>query len=122
MYQATITYKTWNIARILGFPIAVLPLKYLGAPLFDSAIKHASWRTLLDNLEIRLSSWTYRLLNIASRLILIKSVLQAMHLYLFSILASPKWLLKKNRNLQRNFLWGSSGLNRKWALVKWTEV
>lgn len=111
-----------NIARILGSPIAVLPSKYLGAPPFDSAIKHASWRSLLDNLETRLSSWTYHSLNIASRLILIKSVLQAMALYLFSILATPKRVLKKLRNLQRNFLWGFSGLNRKWALVKWTEV
>eukprot|EP00253_Pinus_taeda_P023835 PITA_23835 len=98
-----------NIARILGFPMAALASKYLGAPLFDSAIKHASWRSLLDNLESRLSSWTYRSLIIASRLsswtyrsliiasrlILIKSVLQAMPLYLFSILAAPKWVLKK---------------------------
>lgn len=45
-----------NVARILGFSIAKLPSKYLVAPLFDSAIKHASWRTLLENLETRLSS------------------------------------------------------------------
>eukprot|EP00253_Pinus_taeda_P025961 PITA_25961 len=87
-----------------------------------SALKHASWRTLLDKLEAKLSSWTYRSLNIASRLIMIKSVLQAMPLDLFSILATPKWVLKAIRNLQRNFLWGSTGLNRKWALVKWSEV
>eukprot|EP00253_Pinus_taeda_P017014 PITA_17014 len=111
-----------NIARILGFSIAVLPSKYLGAPLMASALKHASWRTLLDKLEAQLSSWTYRSLNIASRLTLIKSVLQAMPLYLFCILAAPKWVLKAIRNLQRGFLWGSNGLNRKWALVKWTEV
>ena len=102
--------------------IDVLPSKYLGAPLVDSAIKHASWRALLDNMEALLSSWTYRSLNLASRAILIKSILQAMPLYLFSIMAAPKWVLKQIRNLQRNFLWGSSGLNRKWALVKWTEV
>ena len=111
-----------NITRILGFSRAVLPLKYLGAPLLDSAIKHASWRTLLDKLDSRLSSWTYRSLNIADRLTLIKYVLQAMPLYLFSFLAVPKWVLKAIRNLQRNFLWGSSGLNRKWALVNWKEV
>lgn len=45
-----------NIARILGFSTAVLPSKYLGAPLLDSAIKHGSWRTLLDKLESRLLS------------------------------------------------------------------
>lgn len=55
----------------------------------------------------------------ASRLILNKSILQCMPLYLFSILAVPKWVLKKIENLQRNILWGLAGHNRKWALVKW---
>eukprot|EP00253_Pinus_taeda_P006105 PITA_06105 len=110
-----------TIARILGFTISHLPSKYLGAPLSDSAIKQESWRTLLDKLDSKLSSWTFRALNLAGRLVLIKSVLQAMPLYLFSILAAPKGVLKAIRNLQRNFLWGSTSQNRKWALVKWTE-
>jgi len=108
------------VAHILGFSIASLPSKYLGTPLIDSAIKHASWRKLLEKLETRLSLWTYRALNMASRLTLIKAVLQAMPLYLFSILAAPKWVLKRIRDLQRNFLWGTNGTNRKWALVKWS--
>jgi len=45
-----------NVARILGFTIAALPSKYLGAPLMVSSLKHVSWRTLLDKLEARLSS------------------------------------------------------------------
>jgi len=111
-----------NIVIILGYSIATLPSKYFGAPLLDLAIKHASWKTLIDKLESRLSSWIFRSLNMASRHILIKSVLQAMPLYVFSILAAPKWVLKSTCNLQRNFLWGSFGLNRKWALVNWNEV
>ena len=58
----------------------------------------------------------------ASRVVLIKAVLQAMPLYLFSILAAPKWVLKRIRDLQRGFLWGKSATNHKWALVKWTTV
>eukprot|EP00253_Pinus_taeda_P003415 PITA_03415 len=110
------------IARILGFSIASLPSKYLGAPLLDLAQKHSSWTSLLERLEERLSLWTHRSLNMASRLVLIKAVLQSMPLYLFSILAAPKWVLKAIKNLQRNFLWGSTGLNRKWALVKWEKA
>lgn len=45
-----------------------------------------------------------------------------MRLYLFSLLATPKWMLKKIKDLQRNFLWGSSRHNHKWALVKWATV
>eukprot|EP00253_Pinus_taeda_P031538 PITA_31538 len=110
------------IGRILGFTIASLPSKYLGAPLMASALKHSSWKHLLEKLETRLSLWTYRALNMASRLVLIKAVLHSMPLYLVSILAAPKWVLKEIKNLQCNFLWGSSGHNRKWALVKWDKV
>eukprot|EP00253_Pinus_taeda_P002817 PITA_02817 len=97
---------------------AKLPSSYLGAPLIASILKHSSWRSLLDKLEARLSSWTHRSLNMASRLVLIKVVLQDMPLYLFSILAAPKWVLKELKAIQRAFLSGNSGLHRKWALVK----
>eukprot|EP00253_Pinus_taeda_P001854 PITA_01854 len=106
------------IARTLGFSIAVLPSKYLGAPLTVSALKHSSWNILLEKLEAHLSSWTHRALNMASCLVLIKVVPHSMSLYLFSILVAPKWVLKEIKNLQRSFFWGSTGHNRKWALVK----
>lgn len=63
------------IALILGFSIASLPSKYLGSPLTESEIKHASWHMLLEKLESRLTLWTHRTLNIASKLVLIKAVL-----------------------------------------------
>jgi len=110
------------VIHILGFPSASLPSKYLGSPLTASALKHSSWRTLIEKIESRLNLWTHRSLNLASRVVLIKSVLQAMPLYLFSILAAPKWVLKRIRQLQRSFLWGGSATNRKWALVKWPTV
>jgi len=110
------------ITRILGFQAASLPSTYLGAPLTASAIKQPAWRVLLEKLDSKLNLWTHRSLNLASRVVLIKSILQAMPLYLFSILAAPKWVLKKLRNIQRDFLWGSSATNRKWALVKWETV
>lgn len=97
-----------SIARILGFSIASLPSKYLGAPMTDSTMKHSSWRMLLEKLEARLSSWTHRPLNMARHLVLIKAVMQSMPLYLFSILVAPKWVLKEIKCLQRSFLWGNS--------------
>lgn len=58
----------------------------------------------------------------ANKIVLIKVVLHSMPFYLLSILAAPKWVLKEIKNLQCNFLWVSSGPNRKWALVKWDNV
>eukprot|EP00253_Pinus_taeda_P014942 PITA_14942 len=111
-----------SIARILCFTIAFLPSKYLGAPLTPSALKHSSWKILLEKLEAHLFLWTHKTLNMASRVVLIKVVLHSMPLYLFSILAAPKWVLKEIKKLQHSFLWGSSGPTRKWDLVKWDKV
>eukprot|EP00253_Pinus_taeda_P009939 PITA_09939 len=55
------------IARILGFTIASLPSKYLGAPLFALALKHSSWSCLLEKLQAKLFLWTHRTLNMSSR-------------------------------------------------------
>eukprot|EP00253_Pinus_taeda_P016498 PITA_16498 len=118
----TLPIVKYAVARILGFPIATLPSKYLGAPLIASAIEHSSWNILIEKLESHLNLWMHRTLNMASRVVLIKAILQAMPLYLFLILAVPKWVLKRIWDPQRGFLWGSSATNRKWALVKWTIV
>eukprot|EP00253_Pinus_taeda_P010526 PITA_10526 len=111
-----------STASILGFAIASLPSKYLGAPMTDSTLKHSSSQVLLEKIEACLSSWTFRALNMASHLVLVKFVLQSMPLYLFFVLATPKWVLKRIKNLRWNLLWGSTRKNRKWALVKWTTV
>ena len=76
------------ITQIMGFSIDSLPSKYLGAPLIDLGLKHTSWRLFLEKLEHCLNLWTHKSLNIASRLVLIKAMLQAMSLYLFSIHAA----------------------------------
>jgi hypothetical protein len=82
-----------NIARTLGFASSSLPSKYLGAPLITSTIKHSTWKELIDKLTQNISSWTFRTLNLAGFLVLIKSILQTMSLYLFFVLAAPKWVL-----------------------------
>ena len=111
-----------NILRILEFQEGILPSKYLGAPMVESTINQVSWKELLDKINKNLSLWTFRTLNFPSRLTLVKSVLQAMPMYLFSVLASPKSILKQIRNLQRQFLWGGTKDIRKWPLVEWQTI
>lgn len=55
-------------------------------------------------------------------MVLVKWVLQAIPLYLFSVLAALKHILKKIRNIQRNFLWGGSNTHHKSALVDWKTI
>jgi len=111
-----------NILRILGYHEGSLPTKYLGAPLSDTTLKKVSWQDLLDKINQRLASWTFRSLNFASRLVLVKAVLQSMPTYLFSVLGAPKGVIKEIRALQRNFLWGKNQDRPKWALVSWEKL
>ena len=84
-----------NILRILEFTEGHLPSKYLGAPLVESSTCQISWKDLLNKIKCNLDQWTFKALNFPSHLILVKSVLQAMPLYLLSIMAAPKSVLKQ---------------------------
>ena len=88
-----------NILRILGFSKGAFPSKYLGIPLGLGRMQKESWQELLDRMKQKISSWVLRPLNLPSRLILVKSIMQAMPTYLFSILAAPKSILKEIQRL-----------------------
>jgi hypothetical protein len=111
-----------HISKLLGIPKSSLPSNYLGIPLTGAPAKSISWDNLLLSISNRLNNWTFRTLNIAARLVLLKSVLQTLPTYLFTALAAPKQIIKAVRNLQRNFLWQGLQPNKKWALVGWDKV
>ena len=83
-----------SIIRMLGFVEGHLPSKFLGAPLVKGKPNSRQWKELLDKMESKLRNWTYQALNFSAHLTLVKSVLQAMPTYLFSILSAPKSILK----------------------------
>ena len=83
-----------NLSRILQIQKTSLPTKYLGIPISEYAYKYANWEALLNKMKARLSNWTYRALNMARRLILVKTVLQTMPAYMFLALATPKAVYK----------------------------
>ena len=77
---------------------------------------------MLDKIKEKLNLWTFRALNFLSRLILVRSVLKAMPLFLFSVLAASKSVIKQIKNIQKNFLWRGSKGHRKWPLVDWKTI
>jgi hypothetical protein len=111
-----------HISRLLGIPKSSLPSTYLGIPLMGEPTHSISWDNLLLSISHRLSNWTFRPLNIAARLVLLKSVLQALPTYLFIALVAPISVIRAIRGLQRNFLWHGHQANKKWALVGWDKL
>ncbi len=50
--------------------------------------------TLVDKVADNLPGWEASLMNIASRLIMVKVVLTAVHIYLMMVMDLPKWVIK----------------------------
>eukprot|EP00253_Pinus_taeda_P035962 PITA_35962 len=77
---------------------------------------------ILDKLTNRMANWTFRTLNIAGRIVLVKSVLQAIPIYPLLIMAVPQGVCVKIREVLRKFIWGGSSNQKKWALVSWKHL
>ena len=85
------------------FPFAENPLdeglKYLGFHLKPNSYTKSDWNWLLEKLEKKLKSWSFRWLSSIGKLILVKFVLEAIPIYWFSMAWIPKGTPNKIRNL-----------------------
>eukprot|EP00253_Pinus_taeda_P021647 PITA_21647 len=70
-----------HLIRLLGFRRGVLPTKYLGNILDFTSKKMKNWQGVIDKLSNKVANWAFRTLNIAGRIVLAKSVLQAIPVY-----------------------------------------
>jgi len=111
-----------HISQLLPISVCTLPTRYLGLPLLDSTTQDLSWDSLILYISNCLSTWTFHSLNLLARITLLKSVLQSILTYLFSALAAPQSVIKKIRNMQRNFLWHGHNPDKKRSLVSWDKV
>ena len=81
------------------------------------------WKPVVKKIENRLASWKGKLLSRAGRLTLIKSVIKILPVYYMSMFKMPKAITLKIVKLQRKFFWGgSSGENRGYSTVKWSDI
>jgi hypothetical protein len=99
--------ETQYIAERLPFQVLDLNegLKYLGFQLKPNDYRKSDWRWLIVKLEKRLKCWSHRWLSRAGRLVLVKSVLEAILVYWMSLAWIPKGILEKMRKLCFTYLW-----------------
>ena len=81
-------------------------LNYLNFHLKPKYYTKGDWNWLLSKLEKRLKYWSFRWLSRASGLIQVKSFLEAIPVYLLSMVWIPKGTLEKIRKFYFKFLWG----------------
>lgn len=107
------------LARTMGFRIGKFPTKYLGVQLSDKQNRIANWGGLIGRSQKRMDNWIFRTLNIPSRLILLKSVLQSMPIYQMASKAIPKTICQKMVDIFKKFLWQGINKTKKWAVFSW---
>jgi len=102
-----------HLTIMLGFRQGDLPTKYLGIQLDINHNRMKNWQSKLEKIKKILASWSFRSLNVASRIVLLKSVLLSIPIYPFSIMAAPKGVYARMREILGKFLWGGPKQRRK---------
>jgi hypothetical protein len=77
-------------AEVFGCPVGGFPIKYLGIRLHFQKLRREDLHPLVDKIIKRIVGWRGKLLNKASRIILIKACLASIPIYLVSFLKISK--------------------------------
>lgn len=80
--------------QITGMNRGSFPLTYIGCPSTHSKKKKKNYVELIDKIRGRLQTYKGRLLYYEGKEVLIKNMLQSVPLYVLSVVAPPKSVIK----------------------------
>jgi hypothetical protein len=104
-------------------PRVTFPLQYLGLPLTMDRLKMVHLQYIQDRSKGKVAGWQGRLLNVAGRRELVRSVLSLLQVYLLMVFKAPKNFLKEIDKTRRRFLWaGDKELTGGKCKVAWVTV
>jgi hypothetical protein len=95
------------LAQVFGCKVSEFPIKYLGVPLHFGKLKKEDIQPLTYSIIKIIVGWRDRLLNHASGLILIRSCLASIPIYLLSFLKCSKWAVKAIKSQMAHCLWAN---------------
>jgi len=103
------------MSQLLSFPIYVdwKKFKYLGMTFFLKSLPVESWHIILQKIREKFEVWSVFWLNLASRLVLIKSVLSSLPIFQFSYLLAPMGIKKALAQVIQKFLLQGGKSNSK---------
>ena len=123
---AAIRCEQINLQQVLqnfGGQQTQFPFRYLGLPVTLSRLRIVHLQFILDRIRARLAGWKGRLLTIAGRRVLVRSVLSALPTFALTVLKVPKKLLAEIDKIRRRFLWAQDEkISGGKCKVSWPEV
>ncbi|KAK9048814.1 hypothetical protein SSX86_032219 [Deinandra increscens subsp. villosa] len=111
-----------SMAEILNCADGSIPFDYLGMVVGANMNRIASWKSVVDTFERRLSRWKAKVLSFGGRLTLVKSVLDSLPTYFFSVYKAPKGVINQLEKIRFRFLWGGNCDANKIHWVNRNEV
>ncbi|KAG8389521.1 hypothetical protein BUALT_Bualt02G0238000 [Buddleja alternifolia] len=111
-----------DMVEILNFQPTSHLGKYLGVNINHSRNSSSNFRGLIEKVQLKLSGWKAKNLNLAARTTLIQSVTSALPTYSMHTNWLPTNICDKLDKLNRTFLWGASENVKKIHLVGWDKI
>jgi hypothetical protein len=108
-----------EFADIFGSLVGTLPIKYLGIPLHYSKLRREDLQPLIDKIIKRIAGWRGKLLTQAGRLVLIKTCLASVPVYLLFFFKFPRWAIDLINSHMDNCFWDDYEGHRKLHLANW---
>ncbi|KAE8803655.1 hypothetical protein D1007_20501 [Hordeum vulgare] len=112
-----------RILSHLSFPIKSFPVVYLGMPLSLRNLTKLELDPLVSKFGNKAGTWKGRLMAKSGRLVLLKTGLSSLAIYMMTIHKLPAWVLKRLTQICRSWLWsGDTTANAGNCRVAWTLI
>ncbi|KAL9660502.1 hypothetical protein QQ045_025317 [Rhodiola kirilowii] len=82
--------------------------KYLGLPLLLKRKRSLNFTGIIDKFWSKTQGWSAKQLSIGGREVLIKAVLESIHLYIMNCFMIPDGVLKKLQSFMHKYWWGGA--------------
>ncbi|KAK9062631.1 hypothetical protein SSX86_019819 [Deinandra increscens subsp. villosa] len=99
-----------------------LPFVYLGMKVGANMNRRGYWHSVVEIFQRRLSRWKAKTLSLGGRLTLIKSVLDSLPTFFFSLFRAPKSVIEQLERIRFKFLWGGVEDKRKIHWVRREDI
>lgn len=97
--------------------------KYLGHPFCKFQSKSEAYRKVVEKLANKLTGWKQRVLSMVGRVVLIKSIAQAIPSFIMQTVMLPRGFLSKMDKSIRDFYWGiKESHSHNMYLKSWSTI
>jgi hypothetical protein len=111
-----------KVKEIMGVDTVVVDEKYLGLPTPEGRITKDKFKSTKEKMVSKFTNWVERNMSAGAKEVLIKSVAQAIPVYIMGIFRLSRTLCNEMTQLIRYFWWGEKAGQRKIHWIAWDKL